>query len=66
MCNSKLSSEANNFSHVPNALFSLLRMKGNPAGSLKYWRNLVAKDPELALNENDIKKASTIRIVKGD
>jgi len=40
-------------------------MKHSPAGSLKYWRNLVAKEPELALSETNIKKASEIRNVDG-
>jgi hypothetical protein len=40
-------------------------MKHSPAGSLKYWRNLVAKEPDLALNEDNIKKASKIKNVDG-
>ena len=40
-------------------------MKHSPAGSLKYWRNLVAKEPDLVINEENINKANKIKKVDG-
>ena len=40
-------------------------MKHSPAGSLKYWRKLVKDNPDLAINEDNIRKANKIRNVDG-
>ena len=40
-------------------------MKHSPAGSLKYWRNLVSKEPELAISTENIEKANRLKNVDG-
>ena len=40
-------------------------MKHSPAGSLKYWRKLTKDNPDMAMNEENIRRSSRIRNLEG-